>query len=617
MRGWAGASFVAALAGALAVPTVVPAVTSAAPPTASYAAAAATSDCATGPLVATRMARRNDPGACRLIGRRLGHGPLTTRIPKPGRGVIVEGLTTSGEWSLDVRTRQDGVVVVRTQSPTPVLSEGGLAPAHDTLAGAVPLGFPWSTSATTVDSTVDQDDANAAAACRTVGDYISAGNPDEGSVWYSVTSPTTATVILELATTATYPVQFYPPIEPRVDVAFFTRDANGGLVPADCEVFPYDTVRLDAGRTYYVRVISSYGHVDFTYVGRPPSASEIPANDAFAAAQPLGVDGTGQVDRFLHASLEVSEPVPTCGPTPYASVWYRVDPGRWDRLRLADDDDATVTLWSGSALGALTSLGCFTPPPVTGPGPTYVQPSPPRWVLTKPGPYYLQVATSSTDSTDQSHYLTLQNGEACMTCPPPCSVKDAKHYEKIYPRKPWEWTFNVGPGLEGLTKAQVLRAAKQGTRIITRSTNDCGLPDKVSAKTRYLGPSRRKAGQCDDRQDGRNVLAVRKGRDGDLLAVACSRLVTKGGIGKATITESDIELYAGWSWTVDPDGAGCIEQQDLVATLAHEVAHVFGIAHVEKDRAQNLTMAPYAAPACNGAGRTLGLGDVRSLRKLY
>jgi hypothetical protein len=195
------------------------------------------------------MARRNDPGACRLVGRRLWHGPLTTRIPKPGRGVIVDGLTTSGEWSLDVRTRQDGVVIVRTQSPTPVLSVGGLAPANDSLAGAVPLGFPWSTSGTTVESTVDQDDANAAAACQPVDDYISAGNPDEGSVWYSVTSPTSASVILELATTATYPVHFYPPIEPRVDLAFFNREAKGGLVPAHCEVLPYDPVRLDARRT--------------------------------------------------------------------------------------------------------------------------------------------------------------------------------------------------------------------------------------------------------------------------------------------------------------------------------------------------------------------------------
>ena len=413
MGGWAGAPLVTALAVASTLPTVVPEVTSAAPPPPSYAVAAATSDCPTGPLVATRMALRNDPGACRLVGRRLGHGPLTTRIPKPGRGVIVDGLTTSGEWSLDVRTRQDGVVVVRTQSPTPVLSEGGLVPANDSLAGAVPLGFPWSTSGTTVESTVDQDDANAAAACLTVDDYISAGNPDEGSVWYSVTSPISATVILELATTATYPVHFYADRAGGRRRLLHARRQRRTR-PADCEVFPYDTVRLDAGRTYYVRVISSYGHVDFTYVGRSPSGAEIPANDAFAAAAPLGVDGTGQVDRFLHASLETSEPVPSCGPTPYASVWYRVDPGPWDRVRLADDDDATVTLWSGSALGASGRWAASR----RRPSPVPVRRtcslrrrarrsrSPP---LLPPGRYLLDRLLGA------SHYLTLQNGEACMS----------------------------------------------------------------------------------------------------------------------------------------------------------------------------------------------------------
>ena len=114
------------------------------------------------------------------------------------------------------------------------------------------------------------------------------------------------------------------------------------------------------------------------------------------------------------------------------------------------------------------------------------------------------------------------------------------------------------------------------------------------------------------------MLAIRKGRDGDLLAVACSRLVTKGGIGKATITESDIELYAGWSWTVDPDGASCLEQRDLVATLARRGrTRPRHRARRGVPRPEPHDGAVRRAGVQRGGPDARGLGDVRSLRKLY
>lgn len=615
----AQASIVTALAVALAVPIGmpigVPAGTSAAPPPPSYAASPPATACETGPVEAARLPRRTDPGPCRLVGRRLTHGPLRTRVPAPGTGVRLEGLTSAGEWSLDVRTRLDGAVVVRARSPMLPGSRRARAAANDTATGALPLAWPWTVPDTTVGTTVDADDLAAEASCEAAGEFIRTSEEGQ-TVWYSVAPTANTTAIIGFSDVVAHPDENgYRDSLPFV--ALFTRDAGGTFQPVACEVEIGQGVRLEPGLTYFFRVMTRYGGMDYTFSGRPPTAAEMPANDAFSAAAPLAVGKTGTVQTFLYSSVEPGEPVPPCGSALLGSIWYLVDPGVWRRLRMAWADDATLTLWQGSSLGSLAPLGCFSPPLQT-PDAGFIDAEPARWALPTTGPFYLQVGSTREAGWDNYQQVELESGEGCPECPPPCSVNDNKQYKKLLPRKPWRWSFNNAKGLDGVAAEQVLRAAKQAARIITRSANDCGLRDKVSATTHYLGRTGRRASECHGTRDGRNVLAVQGGNPGfGLLAMACYRYRIYYGEKKHHIIESDVEVYSYQRWTVDADGPACDDQYDLVGTLAHEIGHVFALDHVAADRAQNLTMAPVAAPPCNAAGQTLGRGDVLSLRALY
>lgn len=551
------------------------------------------------------------PDGCSLSGRRIAHGPLTARVPAPGRGVVLTALSHRGEWSLDVRTRRDGVVVVRTGSPRPRTVASAVVPGNDTVAGAVALPLPWSIAGSTVEATADGDDAAASAACDTIS-YVA---PDAPSVWYSLTPPTDTVLFTTLQPTATYPDSWY---DVQAASALYTRDpTTGALTPVSCSLSE-ETPHLLGGHTYLLQVQSTGGTIDFVSSGRPPTAGELPANDAFAAAQPMPLGKNVTVDRYDRATLEPGEPSPPCGPAPVGSVWFKVDPGAWRRLALTDSlFNETATLWTGNALGALTPLGCLAPPVPTS-GPITVTPPSARWALPRGGSYYLQLAQVYPGARS-SQAFQIDSDDSCSgECLPPCRVRDHRIDGRILPRDPWRWRFNVARGLKGLTSAQVLRSIKTGAKVVTSSRNDCGLPDKVSAKATYLGKTKATASMCrNHRGDGRNVVAVSARESGSTLAVTCYRLRQPSPGAKWRITESDMEIYAGWRWTTDADDPGCRQEQDLPGVMAHEVGHVFGLDHAEKARAGNLTMYPIAPPACNASARTLGLGDVLALRSLY
>jgi hypothetical protein len=572
----------------------------------------AASPCATGRLHADLATTRIRPRGCRLTGRQITHGPLSTRVPARGHGVVLTGLGRRGEWSLDVRTRHDGVVVVRTGSPRPRISTGALAPTNDTLAAATALPLPWSVAGTTSEATADADDQAAADACDAANlGAIPATNP---SVWYSVTPSSDVALVTGMQVTASTSDYGYD-VNAYLDI--FTRDSGGALVAVACGLPDGETPRLQSGLTYYLQVFSSGGTADFVMTGRPPSASELPPNDAYAAAAALPLDQNVLVGNYDRASLEAGEPAPPCGPAPLATVWFKVDPGAWRRLALHDAlYDETATLWQGTSLGSLTSLGCFAPPARTD-GAT-ITPEPARWVVPDRGPFYLQIAQVYASSrTDKAFQMT--SNESCSgSCLPPCQVRDHLLDAGIAPRDPWRWSFNVAGGLKGLSAHQILRSVKAGAKIVTASTNDCGLADKVTAKTSYLGTSRLKASMCNgDRRDRKNVVAVAPRGGGSTLAMTCYSMIKQYGEKKWHITESDMEVYANWQWTTDGDAPGCHDAQDLVGVLAHEVGHVFGLDHAQKGRARNLTMFPIAPPACNNSARSLGLGDVLGLRQLY
>jgi hypothetical protein len=100
---------------------------------------------------------------------------------------------------------------------------------------------------------------------------------------------------------------------------------------------------------------------------------------------------------------------------------------------------------------------------------------------------------------------------------------------------------------------------------------------------------------------------------GDFIAgYSCSSWEIRPGPDK--VIESDIRLAkGGTSWTVSPTNPGCSGKVDLQSVVAHEAGHTFGLDH---SNGRNLTMY-FSTSLCTPALRTLGLGDIRGLRRLY
>lgn len=77
--------------------------------------------------------------------------------------------------------------------------------------------------------------------------------------------------------------------------------------------------------------------------------------------------------------------------------------------------------------------------------------------------------------------------------------------------------------------------------------------------------------------------------------------------------ESDVMINkADHQWVTSLNG--CAGRFHLQAVLTHEFGHTFGLGHAPQGSL--LTMAPSAQP-CDASISSLGLGDVRGLRKKY
>ncbi len=84
------------------------------------------------------------------------------------------------------------------------------------------------------------------------------------------------------------------------------------------------------------------------------------------------------------------------------------------------------------------------------------------------------------------------------------------------------------------------------------------------------------------------------------------------------VSESDIRLdKVDYDWTIYPGASDCDDRYyDIEAVMAHERGHTYGLGHVTVEDHGRLTMSEAMRP-CDGQHRTLGLGDVRSLRQKY
>jgi hypothetical protein len=182
---------------------------------------------------------------------------------------------------------------------------------------------------------------------------------------------------------------------------------------------------------------------------------------------------------------------------------------------------------------------------------------------------------------------------------------------------PWRWSstfkwkFYAASTPSYLSAAAVEGALRNATDAVTHSRNDCGLADQVGARHQYLGRSSSpvsSGGPCGGRNGVSNVGF------GDLrpgvLAVTCT--YSSGG----RAVESDLRFNRAFRWyTREP--SGCSRAWSIAGVAVHERGHTFGLGHVTPQATHaSLTMSPAIAP-CTKADATLGLGDVRGLRRKY
>jgi hypothetical protein len=181
-------------------------------------------------------------------------------------------------------------------------------------------------------------------------------------------------------------------------------------------------------------------------------------------------------------------------------------------------------------------------------------------------------------------------------------------------KQTFNWSYRSSSTPDELNESKVLTVIKRSFDNITESRNDCGLADKVSATSAYLGttiarPSVTNRGNCSPR-DNQNVVGFGSLPSG-ILAVTCIRYGNNN-----SITEADIRINANLSWALTA-GSCHFWQELLEPTMTHEIGHIFGLGHVGERKHGRLTMSTTSDGPCANAETTLGWGDVRGLRHLY
>jgi hypothetical protein len=222
-------------------------------------------------------------------------------------------------------------------------------PANDAFAAAkvvAPAALPYSDAVAVDEAGTESGEP---AACY--------GIPK--SVWYRIT-PTASGVLKADLGASTFG-------ERVVNVYRQNGSGLGGLSSVAC-LGPFGqsalTFPVTAGVTYYLQAGSYYpftsGTLALTLNAVPP-----PANDSFAAAQPVNaipyhttIDTTG-------ATVENGEPVPTCAGSS-GSAWYAfTSPAAGSYTLSSTGYQTTMTAYTGNSLASLQQVACQNGTPLT------------------------------------------------------------------------------------------------------------------------------------------------------------------------------------------------------------------------------------------------------------
>ncbi len=221
----------------------------------------------------------------------------------------------------------------------------GAAPANDDLAGAQVVRVGDRVTGTIVDATLE------------TGEPATSSPAIANTVWYRLDATVSERVRLDTCGSDRYAELA---VYTGTGVAALTEVARNGY---DCAGGARVYIDAAAGTAYYVRV-SGYPWV--TSIALNVARPQVPANDDFANAQPVGVPATVS-GSTVDATVQAGEPEPSPSGSGH-SVWYRFTaPGNdFVRLSLAECRDAAgstsnIAVYTGSALGALTAVGDVAP----------------------------------------------------------------------------------------------------------------------------------------------------------------------------------------------------------------------------------------------------------------
>lgn len=204
------------------------------------------------------------------------------------------------------------------------------------------------------------------------------------------------------------------------------------------------------------------------------------------------------------------------------------------------------------------------------------------------------------------------------------ACSDGKHAETGFRwNQPWAWRFRASSTPAGLGRGKVETDLRSAVRSITTARNDCGLPDRVSARATYLGRTSRKPGVRVDARltvhcpnDGQSVVGFGVLPPG-IAGMTCTTYAKVAGAWKPAV-ESDVLLNRRHhAWALRVRTCSLARNEVILRSVAtHEFGHVFGLDHVSEATHGNLTMSEAIGP-CDDSAFTLGKGDIIGLERLY